>query len=211
MFTPSSSSSNSSDPVVEVAVTHSEVPPGDTFTLACKIQPKNTADIGYLWVRRSDQGEPLRRIRVDHAKIDTSDNKWINIETQLNPGGDLKAFLAYTTKLTEFSPIIDIVLQDGEGLVPVGYIKHYRDVIRTAGPGSSRKSGYLAYKTQDSARFAAPIIAPIVFKGSHEPLSLEKLREMAAANAAKRNASPTSSVASPASESTFEKTFEAKD
>jgi hypothetical protein len=141
------------DPIVDLAITHSEVPPDEAYTLGCKIQPKVNGPAGYLWFKRGRSFGALTAIRVDHGSPDTSDFLYGNIETQLNPNGDMKAFLAF--QYGEGSPIIDIVLHEGESAVPAGYIKHFKDVYRVSSQSavlSGKRTAYLAYKTVDSAK-----------------------------------------------------------
>src|SRR5690348_8765920 len=119
-------------PITDVAVTHIENGP-EEYTLSCKIQAKLKREIGYLWVKRGKIGA-LTSIRIDHGSpdtsySDTSDVMYANIDIQLNPGGDLRSYLAYQSG--DGSPIVDIILHEGEGSVPNGYTKHYRDVIRS--------------------------------------------------------------------------------
>src|SRR5689334_812057 len=136
-------------PITDVAVTHSETPPGNDFSLACKVTAtKDESKSGYLWVKRGKVG-PLTSLRIDHGAPDTTDFMYGNCDTQLNPGSDLKSFLAF--QCSEGSPIIDIILLEDNNPVPSGYNKIFRDVYRTA-----RKQGHLAFKTVESARFAIP-------------------------------------------------------
>jgi hypothetical protein len=145
------------DPIVDVIVTHSEVAP-EGFTLACKIKAKVNGRTGYLWTKRGKFGA-LTAIRVDHGACDTSDFMYGNVETQLNPDGYSKAYLAF--QCGEGSPIIDIMLHEGDMMPPSGYSKHHRDVYRSTGVGT--KKAYLAYKTQESAKYAQPVVSAVQY------------------------------------------------
>eukprot|EP00475_Leptophrys_vorax_P009116 TRINITY_DN15994_c0_g1_i3.p1 TRINITY_DN15994_c0_g1~~TRINITY_DN15994_c0_g1_i3.p1 ORF type:complete len:324 (-),score=38.22 TRINITY_DN15994_c0_g1_i3:124-1044(-) len=122
--------SREQDPISNIEVTHSPLPPSERFEFGAQVRAKPNSDaIGYLWVSRNWLGREITGIRVDHDAPDSSDFRFRTNRTQLNPGGDLKAFIAFTCEKGN-SPIYDIIVNEE---LPVGYQKVNKDVFRTTG------------------------------------------------------------------------------